>query len=95
MVSDIDARLIGLVDFQQPPSGKKPPTPRKVKRRLKKRRYKPFLPSIIMGNVRSLASKRFKKSKMEELAALVREQREYRECSLIVFYGDMDKGGYP
>ena len=42
---DIDARLIGLVDFQQPPSGKKPPAPRKVKRRMKKLKERRFRPS--------------------------------------------------
>ena len=42
---DIDARLIGLVDFQQPPSGKKPPAPRRVKRRMKKLKERRFRPS--------------------------------------------------
>ncbi|KAI3351352.1 hypothetical protein L3Q82_005895 [Scortum barcoo] len=41
--------------------------------------YRPVLPSIIMGNVRSLPNK------MDELAALTRHQREYRECSLLLF----------
>lgn len=41
--------------------------------------YKPRLPSLIMGNVRSQANK------MDELTALVRNQREYRECSLMCF----------
>ncbi|XP_042070768.1 voltage-dependent N-type calcium channel subunit alpha-1B [Haplochromis burtoni] len=44
-----------------------------------RRRFKPCLPSIVMGNVRSLAIK------IDELSALVRSQREYRECSLMCF----------
>ncbi|XP_070683817.1 uncharacterized protein [Pempheris klunzingeri] len=51
----------------------------RVKRREKKRQYKPSVPSVIMGNVRSLPSK------MEELTALTRLQREYRECSIMHF----------
>ncbi|KAM9821544.1 uncharacterized protein ACBT44_007089 [Syngnathus typhle] len=50
-----------------------------VKRRQRKRRFKPCLPSVILGNVRSL------QSKMEELTALNQMQREYRECSLMCF----------
>ncbi|XP_060947988.1 serine/threonine-protein phosphatase PP1-beta catalytic subunit-like [Limanda limanda] len=50
-----------------------------VKRRERKRRFKPCLPSVIMGNVRSLPNN------MEELTALTRLQREYRECSLMCF----------
>ncbi|XP_019223006.1 uncharacterized protein LOC109205037 [Oreochromis niloticus] len=44
-----------------------------------RRRYKPCLPSIVMGNVRSLLNK------IDELSALVRSQREYQECSLMCF----------
>lgn len=40
---------------------------------------KASLPSIVMGNVRSLGNK------MDELTALVQSQKEYRECSLICF----------
>lgn len=43
----------------------------------KKRHYKPPIPSVIMENVRSLTNK------MEELSALTRLQRRYRECSLV------------
>ena len=50
-----------------------------IKRRQRKRRYKPYLPSVIMGNVRSLLNK------MDELAALTRLQRVYRECSIMCF----------
>ncbi|XP_061132343.1 uncharacterized protein LOC133152617 [Syngnathus typhle] len=50
-----------------------------VKCRQRKRRYKLCLPSVIMGNMRSL------QSKMEVLTALTRTQREYRECSLMCF----------
>ncbi|XP_029924039.1 uncharacterized protein LOC115371064 [Myripristis murdjan] len=47
-------------------------------RRTRRRRYRPVLPSIIMGNVRSLPNK------MDELAALTRHQRDYRECSIMM-----------
>lgn len=42
-------------------------------------RYKPFLPSIIMGNVNSLPNK------CEELEALMKNERIYHECSLYCF----------
>lgn len=47
--------------------------------RLMRRRFKPCLPSLIMGNVRSMANK------MNELTGLARSQREFRECSLMCF----------
>ncbi len=53
-----------------------------VKRRLKKRQYKPSLPVIIMVNVRSLGNK------MEELTTvtiLPRTQWEYRDCSFMFY----------
>ncbi|KAI3360249.1 hypothetical protein L3Q82_014566 [Scortum barcoo] len=50
-----------------------------VERRARRRCYRPVLPSIIMGNVRSLPNK------MDELVALTRHQRENRECSLLLF----------
>ncbi|TWW74415.1 hypothetical protein D4764_14G0004180, partial [Takifugu flavidus] len=50
-----------------------------VARRARRRRYRSVLPSIIMGNVRSLPNK------MNELAVLTRHQWEYRECSLLLF----------
>ncbi|KAI3359122.1 hypothetical protein L3Q82_002666 [Scortum barcoo] len=40
---------------------------------------KPAVPAIIMGNVRSLGNK------TDELAALVKTQRENRECSIFCF----------
>ncbi len=46
-----------------------------------KRRFKLSLPSLMMGNVRSLTNK------MEELTGLVRSQTEYRECSVMCFMG--------
>ncbi|KAK7913293.1 hypothetical protein WMY93_013504 [Mugilogobius chulae] len=49
------------------------------KLREKKRRFRPVLPSVIMGNVRSLSNK------TDELAALTRYQREYRDTSLMLF----------
>lgn len=48
-----------------------------VKHRQKKRRHKPFLPAIIMGNVWSLWNK------MEEFTALTRMQREFQEFSFM------------
>ncbi|KAK0144067.1 hypothetical protein N1851_017607 [Merluccius polli] len=49
-------------------------------RRLEKRRFvEKCLPSLIMGNVRSLGNK------MDELTALARSQKEYRECSIMCF----------
>uniref|UniRef100_A0A8C6M681 Reverse transcriptase domain-containing protein n=1 Tax=Nothobranchius furzeri TaxID=105023 RepID=A0A8C6M681_NOTFU len=50
-----------------------------IGRRSKVRRYRPAIPSIIMGNVRSLPNK------VDELAALTRHQRSYRECGLLCF----------
>ena len=74
----------------RPPQWERPSIPVKLRRRrrgcragvqhrAKRRRYKPAVPSIIMGNVRSLPNK------MEELSALTRLQWEYRECSLMMF----------
>ncbi|KAI4877531.1 hypothetical protein NFI96_027122, partial [Prochilodus magdalenae] len=51
----------------------------KRRRLMEKKGYKPRLPPLIMGNVRSLANK------MDELAALAMNQREYRQCSLMCF----------
>ncbi|XP_049893944.1 uncharacterized protein LOC126385944 [Epinephelus moara] len=50
-----------------------------VQRRHRRRQYKPVLPSVVMGNVRSLPNK------MDELSALTRHQREYRQSSVLVF----------
>ncbi|XP_078791709.1 uncharacterized protein LOC110013806 isoform X2 [Oryzias latipes] len=50
-----------------------------VKRRERRRRYKPCLPSVTMGNVRALSNK------LDELTALMRLQRVYRESSLLCF----------
>lgn len=47
-----------------------------AKVRMRRWRYKPFLPSIIMGNVNSLMNK------STELEALLKMDRTYRECSL-------------
>ncbi|XP_070776873.1 MAX dimerization protein MGA a [Enoplosus armatus] len=55
------------------------PTSPTAERRARRKRFKTVHPLIIMGNVRSLPSK------MDELAALTRHQREYRECSIMVF----------
>ncbi|KAI4903482.1 hypothetical protein NFI96_006182 [Prochilodus magdalenae] len=51
----------------------------KRRRLMEKKGYKPRLPTLIMGNVRSLANK------MDELAALAMSQKEYRQCSLMCF----------
>jgi len=49
----------------------------KTKRHNKRWRYKPFLPSVIMGNANSLLNK------CDELKALVRNQLLYKESRLI------------
>ncbi|KAI3363932.1 hypothetical protein L3Q82_001534 [Scortum barcoo] len=46
-------------------------------------RYRPVLPSIIMGVECKISPNN--PNKMDELAALTRHQREYRECSLLLF----------
>ena len=46
---------------------------------LERKTFKPCLPSLIMGNVRSLGNM------MDELAALTRSHQEYRVCSLMIF----------
>ena len=48
-------------------------------RLMEKKTYKPCLPSLIMGNVRSLGNK------MDELTSLTRSYQEYRDCSLMIF----------
>ncbi|TWW56101.1 hypothetical protein D4764_08G0000880 [Takifugu flavidus] len=77
----------------RPPSfvvGEKPQIPKEVRRkqrgtkagvkqRMKRQRFKPCVPAVITGNVRSLANK------MDELEALTRTQREYREASIMCF----------
>ncbi|KAK0132030.1 hypothetical protein N1851_033180 [Merluccius polli] len=50
-----------------------------VKRSSEKRKFKPYIPAVITGNVRSLANK------VDELEALTRTQREYRESSILCF----------
>ncbi|KAI4903434.1 hypothetical protein NFI96_017561, partial [Prochilodus magdalenae] len=47
--------------------------------RIRRSRYNPVLPSVVLGNVRSLPNK------MDELTALTRHESEYRECSVMVF----------
>lgn len=49
----------------------------RVKNRLRK--FKPVLPSVIMGNVRSLANK------VDELAGLLKYDRMFRQSSLLCF----------
>ena len=48
-----------------------------AKRHNRRWRYKPFLPSVLMGNANSLANK------CDELGAFAGNQRLYRESSLI------------
>ena len=50
-----------------------------LRRKTRKRPFKPFLPTIVTGNARSL------NNKMDELTANVRFMYEYREASLICF----------
>ena len=42
IISDIDTRLLGIVDFQQPTPTKKTPEPKKVRRKIKKVKEKRF-----------------------------------------------------
>ncbi len=51
----------------------------KAKRLRKKWRYKPTVHSVIKGNVNSLPNK------IDELAALVKSVKIYRECRLLCF----------
>lgn len=46
---------------------------------MKKRKFKLYIPTVITGNVRSLANK------VDELEVLARTQREYRESSIMCF----------
>ena len=50
-----------------------------AKIKARKWRYKPFLPSVIMGNVNYLPNK------SDELEILLKTQKVYRECSLMCF----------
>ena len=50
-----------------------------LKQRIKKRRYTPYIPAVITGNMRSLANK------VDKLEALARTQREHREPSIMCF----------
>ncbi|KAI4897872.1 hypothetical protein NFI96_027461, partial [Prochilodus magdalenae] len=61
----------------------------KTKRMENRWKYKPSIPSVVMGNVNSLASK------TDELAALVRNQWLYRECSLLCLMETWLTGNIP
>ena len=52
----------------------------KKKKLISKRRFKPCLPSLVIGNVRSLNN-----DKMDMLEGLTVSQREFREASLLCF----------
>jgi len=93
------AQLIALCRPKLPP-GERPVIPLElrrrargcrsgVKRRAKTRRYKPSVPSIITGNVRSLANK------TDELGALVMSERIFRESSLLCFTETWLHADYP
>ena len=56
---------------------------------MERRRFKPCLPSVVMGNVWSLSNK------MDELTALTRNHMEYRECSLMCFTETCLRGWFP
>ncbi|KAK1901346.1 Protein translocase subunit SecA 1 [Dissostichus eleginoides] len=71
-------------------TGDRPAVPRELRRkrrgrragsklRARRRQYRPVLPSITMGNVRSLPNK------MDNIAVLTRHERQYRESSILVF----------
>ena len=70
--------------------GTRPEVPKELRRRrqgcgagakwrMKKWRHSPAVPAIVMGNVRSLGNK------TDKLAALIKSQREYHECSVLCF----------
>ena len=50
-----------------------------VRQRNRRRKYKPVLPTVIMGNVRSISNK------IDELNACVMHQRVFQQCSLMCF----------
>ncbi|KAK0135746.1 hypothetical protein N1851_028369 [Merluccius polli] len=76
-----------MANYPAPRTMKLPPELKRRKRgrrsgcrvRNNQRKFKPVLPSVIMGNVRSLANK------VDELAALVKYDRMFRQCSLLCF----------
>ena len=82
-------QLLALSSAAVPPH-EQPDVPRELRRRRrrgchsravrrsKRTRYRPVLPSVITGNVRSLPNK------IDELTALTRHQRDYHECSIMV-----------
>ena len=62
---------------------------RREKRLEGKRRYKPAVPTVIMGNVNSLTNK------VDELSSLVRNIKLYKECSLMCFSETWLNGNIP
>lgn len=58
----------------------------RVKLRARRQQYKPSVTLIIMGSMRSLGNK------IDELCALIKTQREFRESSI---YGDMAARALP
>lgn len=66
-------------EVRRPYRGCRASTKQKAKRLVRKWRYNPSVPSVILGNVNSLPNK------IDELAALVNNVRTYRECSLLCF----------
>lgn len=77
-----------LLKLRRTGQGVKHPIPKELRKpfcgcragsklKARKWRYKPFLPSVIMGSVNSLPNK------CDELEALVKNHRTYRECSFM------------
>uniref|UniRef100_A0A3B1JI52 Reverse transcriptase domain-containing protein n=1 Tax=Astyanax mexicanus TaxID=7994 RepID=A0A3B1JI52_ASTMX len=64
---------------RRPYRGCRAGTKLKAKRMEKRWRFKPSVPSVVMGNVNALTNK------TDELATLVSNQRLYRECSILCF----------
>jgi len=68
-------------------AGERPDIPRELRRRYRgcraggrrRRRYRPYLPSIVMGNVQSLVNK------MDELTSLTRSESVFWEGSVLCF----------
>ncbi len=69
--------------------GKRAGIKTRERRQRNRRRYQPCLPSVVMGNMRSLANK------LDEIATLTSSQQEYRECSLLCLTETWLKGDIP
>ncbi|XP_041465478.1 uncharacterized protein LOC121416087 [Lytechinus variegatus] len=76
---EVECKPNGYENFPREIKPRKRGKPGGLRRRVRRRRLKTPLPSIVFGNVRSL------QNKMDELRANVRYLNEYREASLFCF----------